>query len=148
TCWARSIGNCSTKQSLEHFISANLFGREVAVRGFRWCPSEFKTIGIGSAGAKILCTTHNTALSELDQAAGRAKRVLGEMARAREDRVVTLRVLGPRRFRVRRYAIDGHLIERWAIKCLAGLFSATGQDEDRWSLTQTDPIEPPPALVN
>ena len=149
-CWAQSLGNCSTTQSMEHYVSANLFdtGR-VMLRGFAWCPGEFRIVGVNSAGANVLCSTHNNALSPLDAAAGSIRQTLSGMERVRSDREATLRVLGPRSgFIIKRYTISGNLLERWAIKCAIGLFSAIRMENELWSSSQTSPINPPDEIVN
>jgi hypothetical protein len=146
-CWAKSLGNCSNKQSVEHYVSANLFDNgEVSLRGFTWCPDEFKTIGIGRAGGKVLCKFHNTALKQLDDAAGEVQQTFRAMAAVRKNRADTLDLLGPRQFVTRRYEIDGSLLERWAIKCAIGLFSDT-QRKQHWCPEGTSAIEPPATLV-
>src|SRR5271169_3677011 len=69
TCWAACLGNCSDKISREHVITKSLFlDNEVTVNGLPWCV-EPKTIGMASLTAKILCSLHNSELSELDQEA-------------------------------------------------------------------------------
>ena len=76
-CWANSLGDCDGKISREHTVSESLFkGTYVDVKGFSWCKSEEKRIGLGSLTKKILCEKHNSALSPLDAAASHAFDVL------------------------------------------------------------------------
>lgn len=117
-CWASSIGRCD-RLSDEHLVSQSLFAGEdlVRVSNFGWCMNETKTIGLSSLTARILCQTHNNALSEVDAAGGRAFATFREMRRlsnAREN-------IRHRLLRVVRYRIDGILLERWFLKTLINL---------------------------
>src|SRR5215469_6528483 len=78
-CWAAELGSCSEKISREHLVSRALFAApKVRVQGLPWCKGEPKEIGIESATGKILCKTHNSELSAIDQEAG----ALAKAARA------------------------------------------------------------------
>jgi len=81
-CWAQSLGNCASKISREHILSAALWedATTIQVIGFRWCKTEPKTVGVANITSKILCTTHNNALSEVDTAGAAAFRELKEAA--------------------------------------------------------------------
>ncbi len=69
-CWAASLGGCHPEQSREHLVSASLWGgNPIDVIGFPWCRHTPKRVGVGSLTAKILCRSHNSALSPLDGAA-------------------------------------------------------------------------------
>lgn len=108
-CWAASLGNCSPKLSREHPISQGVFG-DGAIRqsGFRNVPAELPG-GIDSLSAKILCTHHNSQLSELDDEAKKfadAVRSLGGDARGELA------------------VVDGERFTRWAFKCFAGILTA------------------------
>jgi hypothetical protein len=117
TCWAACLGNCSDKISREHVVSKALFlGDQVAVHGFSWCP-EPKTIGLANLTAKILCTKHNSDLSELDSAAGSAFSAMREMMHLSNVRAG----LKPHYWKVQRYFVDGPALERWFLKTLINL---------------------------
>ena len=67
-CWAQCLGGCSDKFSNEHTVTEGLFpSQTVRVHGWPWCKDEPKEIGLASLTRKILCTTHNSALSDIDQ---------------------------------------------------------------------------------
>lgn len=66
-CWASTLGGCSKKLSREHIISAAFFeGSDITVTGFDWTGEGSFTVSLSSATAKILCSKHNTGLSDLD----------------------------------------------------------------------------------
>lgn len=124
-CWADSLGNCSDVQSREHYISKGLFeGDSVNLKGLPWCQTQEKTIGLASAASKILCKTHNEALSDLDAEAIRTFDCLRELQRLRsvQER------LPPRIWRVRESRLDGRLLERWFLKTLVNLVQVQGQE--------------------
>jgi hypothetical protein len=66
----------------EHRVSKSLFdGDSISVHGFSWCKEKPVTIPLLAATAKILCITHNNALSDVDAAGARAFRTFHEMFR-------------------------------------------------------------------
>jgi len=115
TCWANCLGGCSNRISREHIVSQNLFiGDLVEVSGFPWCKTEAKKIGLSSLTAKILCTKHNSDLSELDAEAGKAFSHFREMRRLANVR----EKMRPRQWNIARYGVRGYLMERWFLKTL------------------------------
>jgi hypothetical protein len=117
-CWAMCLGNCSGKFSREHVVTGALFlGNEITVQGFRWCKSEPKTIGLSSLTAKILCRRHNSDLSPLDRAAAHAFGSLRQATRLSNVRSK----LRQRIWNVKRFPIDGRVLERWFLKTLVNL---------------------------
>lgn len=119
----------------------------MTVSGFSWCRDVPITLPVGAIGANVLCTTHNSALSDLDQAAEDVRRTLAALQRSEDDRKATLKVLGPRKFKTLRHQVDGALFERWMLKCAVGLFASLGKDADQWSASGSRPIEPPIDIV-
>jgi hypothetical protein len=80
-CWAEALGGCSAVQSGEHLFSAALFqGKTVTVQGFHWCP-EPRSVGLTKLTANILCTTHNSLLSPVDDGAKQTLDTLAEAIR-------------------------------------------------------------------
>lgn len=117
-CWAAVLGGCGTKISAEHLISKNQFlgAKTITVSGFEWCKGAEKEIGINSATANILCTTHNSALSPLDQAAA----TLLEAFRFEADRRVEARRTR-REFHHDTRHVRGDEFERWMLKTTINL---------------------------
>lgn len=141
TCWARGVSECSEKISGEHVVTKALFPTNVAVRGFPWCAQEFQTIGINSLRAKVLCTRHNSDLSELDAAALDVWCVLREIAdRADQRRRMDAAGLHAR-FSRKRYGLDGTRFERWCFKTMINIVASGSVPDFR-----TD-WEPPLALA-
>lgn len=106
-CWALSLGNCGGGASREHYISDGILDRRVVnAFGLKWCKDEPKTIGIASATAKILCKTHNEALSPFDGEAAKLSQFL--TANVWDDPLKSDTV-----------TLSGPLLEKWALKtCL------------------------------
>lgn len=108
---------CADEMSGEHLISKNLFPGSVSIRGFPWCAEQFKTVGINSLTANILCRKHNSDLSELDAAAGNVWRALREVFDLQEDLRIAEAVTKTRpKIERRRYRLDGTRLERWCFK--------------------------------
>jgi hypothetical protein len=123
-CWAASLADCGGKLSREHTISECLFpSGKVTVRGFDWCRNEAKTIGVGSLVGRVLCERHNSSLSELDSEMLKCFESIRESARLNDVR----KELGHTHWNIKRFEIDGRLLERWFLKTLINL-----NFEGRW----------------
>lgn len=115
-CWAQPLGNCSDKMSNEHIVTGGLFDGKVVVQGLPWCP-EPKEIGLANLTAKLLCTKHNSELSDVDSAAINVKQ-------AYEDAITLMNLrqnLKKRMWAMRRVSVDGWLLERWFLKTLINI---------------------------
>lgn len=89
TCWAACLGDCSDKISGEHIITEGVHTTNtVRVKGLPWCLHDFKTIGLASFVKNVLCTSHNSRLSETDIAAIQLRDALCESARLSEARKI------------------------------------------------------------
>ena len=144
-CWASSLGDCSDKQSGEHYFTKGLFKGETAiVGGFEWLDGETKELGLPVLIANILCEKHNNQLSELDSEAIRVFKYFEEIVRLQEVRKGLKRT---NFFHVKRYYADGVLFERWVAKMLIGYFCVNGKGKS-WHLTQTERNNPPDVIVN
>jgi hypothetical protein len=110
--------NCE-KITREHLVSQCLFeGDEIIVQGFPWCLNEPKSIGLSNLVAKILCKKHNSDTSELDSTALRAFDVFRESIRINNVRG---KMKKQPLWNVKRFEIDGPLLERWFLKTLINL---------------------------
>jgi hypothetical protein len=117
-CWAACLGDCSDKISREHIISASLFlADKIMVQGLPWCKDEAKEIGLAALTKKILCTKHNSDLSEIDTAASDSMNVLRETTRLTNLRM-DLKIKRPT---IKRFHIDGLAFERWFLKTLINI---------------------------
>ena len=118
TCWASSIGGCDAKLSREHVISESLWlGPSVRVAGFPWLKGQIKEVGLGSLTSKVLCRTHNSGLSDLDQAAKdgfdafrRSMALLNKRSAERQ-----------RKWKRVRFQVDAPRLERWFLKTAINL---------------------------
>ncbi len=136
------LGGCSDKISREHLVSAALWdGPTIDVIGFPWCKTEPKTVGVASVTAKILCRTHNTALSDVDSAGASAFDVLKRSARLAERRHKER----PRKWKVARFEIDGRRLERWFLKTLINV-AVSNATPGRWNYSGTALDCTPPKL--
>lgn len=74
-CYARLLGECSSKISLEHYFSHSLYkllakGDPLHVEGMPWMPVDGSAkIPANSLGSNMLCENHNSALSKYDSEA-------------------------------------------------------------------------------
>jgi hypothetical protein len=117
-CWADCLGNCESKQSREHVVSENLWlSNTVMVQGFSWCADAPKEIGIINLTAKILCRKHNSDLSPVDASAGDSFATLREVTRLKNVR----EGMKPIRWTVKKYHLDGIMLERWLLKTLINI---------------------------
>ena len=118
-CFLSGHGNCGGKISGEHYISKTLLQAisgdgTVQIGGLPWQPQQtLQKIGIGSLVSNVLCETHNSGLSSLDDAAGKFFRAVD----AADKRPVTLPTIT---------SVTGPLIERWFLKVICGMAAAVG----------------------
>src|ERR1043166_3841555 len=114
-CYAREDKDCSTKISLEHFISKNLLDRIDAnsdrsvIAGLAWQePETFNSVPTKGLAANVLCESHNSRLADLDA-------LIGKFADGVKD-TDHGRFAPGKPFRA-----SGSGIERWMLKCLLGM---------------------------
>lgn len=115
-CWATTIGECS-KISKEHLISKSTFRDDTDYKpgvikgyGLPWNENELVEIPYAAISAKVLCTFHNNALSDLDAEAGEVAKTFLEVksifsqksTRSSEERIT--------------FHHSGNLLERWFLK--------------------------------
>lgn len=117
-CWAKELGGCSHKLSKEHIISDAAVGDVVL---FVTTDGSQQTIGAGSLTISTLCTNHNSALSQLDKEGAK----LINAVRAYRSTPLDRLVLSPGSQAEYRVEIDGHLLERWAIKTFLNVTAAS-----------------------
>jgi hypothetical protein len=118
-CYAKTLHDCVTSISKEHYISAILLRRistrgRIKIHGFPWQGKGWKEIPISSFCSNILCVQHNSDLSGLDSTvvklADRLARIDQEMLAGNEGAWL--------------WAANGHDIERWLLKTLCGLIGS------------------------
>jgi hypothetical protein len=129
-CYLRATDNCSYDISREHYISANVLEqiaaseKAVQISGLPFlAEGETKALPVGSLTAKILCQRHNSALSPLDQEAGRFFQMLTE---------AMMRTTGKGSGSSRRdlWLASGTAVELWMLKVACGLyFSRLGSSQ-------------------
>ena len=124
-CFLEGFGECAGKISREHYISATVLRAitpqgNVSIGGLAWQPEQdtVKSYGLASLQSKILCRSHNTLMSDLDDEAGKLTRYL--VAVDKDPNSVPHDV-----------QFDGEKIQRWMLKTLiatseANAFSCSG----------------------
>ena len=116
-CYLRELGNCSDKISREHLVSEAvlrvIYKDGLLASGLPWMKEGDHKIGLNTIVGKCLCTAHNSALSPLDATAAKFFAALEDCDLHREGES-------------RRYLFNGHDIERWLLKTLAGFSASTG----------------------
>jgi hypothetical protein len=114
-CWAAPLGNCGGGISHEHYVSGCVFpNQSIFVQGLDFCLDKPKELRIESLTAKILCKDHNSALSELDSAAGRAFNAIREYVSMTTERAKSPYI----NWAPAQFTIDGPKLERWCLKTL------------------------------
>ncbi len=114
-CWAASLGGCSDKITGEHILTRGIFPHdEIFIQGLHWCADKPKLIGLASLTAKILCSKHNSGLSEMDTAAIQTAKAFREALDLRDFRERHKRTHWTRR----RFQINGYQLESWFLKTL------------------------------
>jgi hypothetical protein len=127
-CWAQSLGDCSSIQSREHYVTKGLFpGNSIKVQGLPWCKVDEKTVGLASASSKILCQEHNARLSPLDDEAIKLFQALGDIFLLQNIQ----RNLRSQAWKVRQWKANGRLLERWFLKTFINLVQVQ-ENEFRW----------------
>jgi len=113
SCWAAHLGGCHEKISGEHIVTQSLFtGKTVIVSGLPWCLSEPKEVGKAGITRNILCRTHNSALSVVDEAAQKSF----EVFRQSTDLSSARQGINAQSLMLKRFRINGRLLERWFLK--------------------------------
>ena len=118
-CYAKKTRNCSTKISGEHYISAGLLrqfeqNKTVKILGLPRIKDRRSILSpINSLTANILCTNHNSALSEYDREIVKLHEAILQFD---ED------FNGASPCNETR-SVNGDFIEKWMLKTLCG-FSA------------------------
>lgn len=143
-CWAAALGNCSDRQSKEHYFTQGLFTNEViTVGGFEWLKGKERSLNLSSLTANILCVNHNTSLSPVDSEAIKFFRILEQIRVIQDQRISQSQHKSWSQFT---FKINGNRLERWMMKTAIGFFCVVGKDEF-WHVTKTPPIRPPLNLI-
>jgi hypothetical protein len=137
-CYLRDTNNCSDDISREHYISASVLEqiaaseKAVNISGLPFlAPGETKALSVESLTAKILCQRHNSALSPLDQEAGRFFQSLTE---------VTMRT-GKGLSSSRLWLASGTMLELWMLKVACGLYFSRLGSSQRNRIADTHSID-------
>lgn len=140
-CWASCLGDCSEKLSGEHIITNGAFLTDtVKVKGLPWCVGEFKEIGLASLVKNVLCTNHNSRLSDADAGAVQLRKALCDVADLSELR----KRMPPQDWPVKKFSVNGFALERW---CLKTLITIAFDRKLPIGDGDSPPGEPPCALV-
>ena len=129
-CYAKSLMDCCTKITREHYISESVLQviggkKALLASGFpRQSPNVQELMSINSLASKILCQRHNSALSPLDVEAKRLiatilnfDKKLGDSSCKGFSSAANLLTDEFKLF-------NGHSIERWMLKTVYGMFAS------------------------
>lgn len=109
-CYAHLLGGCSNRISGEHVFTKAIMGEgNITLVGHPGIP-DHKTIGINSAVSNILCTSHNSILSILDDEAVKLSKALDDFHASTSGE-----------FSIK---IKGLIFERWLLKGVMGRLAA------------------------
>ena len=139
-CWAAILGGCGGGFSGEHLLSKGLFtGKQVQVQGSPWRAMVPKSVGVNALTANILCRTHNSMLSTVDDEGIRAFRAI-----RRFEEIMSLRKPLTDATELQ-HEVYGPMLERWFIKHTINLF-VVSKSTNRWSGGSL-PRDPPQEIV-
>jgi hypothetical protein len=121
-CYARALKGCSTQMSGEHPLSRAILeridqelgelSRAVEVRNLAFqTPGEPKRFGVNKLESNILCTHHNSGLSQFDAEIVAAFNAFERLHYAAAGRAVQVEPI---------YTLDGDRLERFFLKALCG----------------------------
>ena len=121
-CYAAQLGGCFGPLNREHFISEKLLNEfmekgGVQVTGFPHGNESGKPLGVPSIAARVLCTSHNEKLSDVDTEGGHFLKAFFRTHNGLMNEEFTTE---------QTYDFKGPLIERWLLKYGCGLI-ASGQ---------------------
>jgi len=137
-CWAATHSACSGKISREHYVSSSVFEQQsIFVQGFHWCAENEKEVSVASITAKILCQSHNSALSPVDQAGAEAVRAFESTWPTEIRSMDTTNA---------KLTIDGPLMERWLLKTAINV-SVNGGYHIGLGMTDSQVGQPSPYLL-
>lgn len=127
-CYLSELNCCSDKISREHYVTEavlNVIGDKIRVGGASWLPTP-KIIGKNSLTSHVLCTDHNSSLSDLDSEAAAIFKSLKEVALNTEKGFLRLH--------------NGYDFERWFLKTIVGMHAAGVLDvSDGFKIDGFDP---------
>ena len=111
-CWASQLGGCGRGMSREHIVSECIFdAKDIQVHGWPGI-GEYERSPVSSLVARVLCKSHNEALSSLDAEAKRLKTAMRDgyanshLAHSSTESPV--------------FTINGSLFSRWLAKTYCG----------------------------
>lgn len=133
-CYARSLGNCSTRLSREHYVSAavlRLLGEEHTISNASWlAPGQRSNpLPVEALSSRILCEHHNSSLSNLDNTAKSFfSEILYALLEPDENRII------------RQVTVDGDTLERWLLKACCGALASGNLIENNYPRVRELPL--------
>lgn len=104
-CWASFLGDCEGPLTGEHLVTRAVLGTKTSVRGFNWCPQEFKNVGTAALTCNCLCGKHNSSLSPVDYEIIKWKNAIERTSVPRPKKSLPFLI-----------SLDGLLLGRWLAK--------------------------------
>lgn len=141
-CYLSSLENCSKKITKEHFISRNILEKitsstlKIENSAHFFGGRHLTEIGIDAFSSKVLCDAHNSALTDLDAAAGLAFSRIEMLAKDAGRGATSASPV--RSFHI----VSGIDMERWLIKVYCGLVAAKKIRGQSGTVIRNDPSEP------
>lgn len=146
-CYACALGGCSREMSGEHYVSKSILelienragqkSKSVRVTGLSFQKrGALQQLGISSLVGNILCKTHNSLLSPLDDAGKAMFLAMDGMNDGAADPSLPERV----------QLVDGDGLERWVLKTMCG-----GLYSGAFKVSPTETMKgvcPPPAWLD
>lgn len=123
-CYAAPLKGCSQTISREHFITDKVLqvlsqvSSKVKISGFPWQKELISEIPIKNFASNILCTHHNSALSELDKVGIEFSTALKFASSINTHPAGFSRI----------FLFNGYDIEKWFLKCCMGYLVSKNMD--------------------
>ena len=123
-CYLQGTADCSKQISGEHIVSGSVMRilGEGELSGAHWLePSEARKASFRDLRANVLCRRHNSALSPLDDVAGRFFREMDEALIDLDNWTASRKP--------KFHLFSGEVIERWMLKVACGLYHSIGSKD-------------------
>jgi len=142
-CYAACLGNCCNVQSREHYISKGLWNNNlITFEGLPWLDGEPKIMAVKKVFRKILCETHNNALSDYDK---EGIKLFRTSEKFHHNQHLRGKLKKSTIWKTDRETIQGRNLERLMAKVAIGILQEF--PEEKWHLTNTPSINPPEEIV-
>ena len=142
-CYASALGDCSDKQSKEHYTSKGLFTSEViTIAGQNFLNGQHKELPLKALGLKILCKRHNEILSTLDNVGIDFFR---SISKAHQHQLEIAKLSRGNLWGKKTFSINAVALEQWMVKMAVGVLFEN--PNGFWHTGNLPSITPPVEII-